>query len=1084
MSEMFVHCDNLGDIDLSNFNTSNVTSMIRMFANCYSLGSLDLSNFDTNNVAGITGMFYECVALTSLDLSGFCTRNITDMSNMFYNCSGLTSLDLSNFDTSNVASMWRTFYGCSSLISLDLSSFDTSNVVNMSYMFKDCYNLPTLDISSFDTSNVTNMDYMFNSCSKLTTIFISNLWSVDTVENSSYMFYGCRSLVGQSGTTYNSSYTNKDRANYANGYLTRWNPIELTVDNQCSNRVAVELPSVINGGFTTIELRPVDNDNVIVSFKLNGETVIGDAFIAPEESGTVIISDVRMFAVDNQCPELVTIDLPECVEPGVTQLTLNVLNTNGLLHSFKLNGEDVIGDTFIVPEESEVAIISDIKFFTVDNQCPDLIAVELPTSIKPGVTQIALIALNANKMVDSFKLNGVDVSGYKFTVPIDTNVATISDVVVVDCVIIESEHNPYSNDLSRNYEHTFEGATLLNVVLDYQTESTNYDYIYVYDAAGNQYGPYGNSTRNNITLTLSGDYIRIYFETDSSVNEYYGFKAIISPVYPDPVELIVDNRCSNLVDIDVPDVVYGGITAITLNPLDTNNLIHSFKMNGENVIGNTFVAPEESGTIIISEVQFFAIDNQCPDLVNIETPASIDPGVTEITLTAIDPSNIVHSFKLNGKEVLGNVFTISVESAIAVISEVKFFAIDNQCADLVTINTPEAIEPGMTTIVLTAIEENKVITSFKLNGVELSGDKFTVPTDNNVAVISDVVIIDCVVIESEHNPYPNDLSKNYEHTFDGATSLTVILEYQTESTSYDYIYVYDANGNQFGKYGDTTRRVTTFTLSGDYIKIYFKTDGSVNEYYGFKATIVPVYPDPIELTVHNQCSNLVTIDVPDTVFGGTTVFTLNSLDANNLIYSFKLNGEEILGNTFVSPEESGTVIISDVKFFTIDNQCPDLVTVSAPTAIEPGVTEVALTTINANQTIVSFKLNGVDVDGNKFTVPVDNNVVVISDVVTANYVIIESEHSPYQNNLSKNYERIFDGAISLTVVLEYQTEDTEYDYIYVYDHENNEYGPYGGEDKGSVTITLSGNYINILFETDVSVNEYYGFKATITPNYN
>ena len=47
-------------------------------------------------------MFYYCSSLTSLNLSNFNTINVTDMSRMFSLCSSLNTLDLSNFDTKNV----------------------------------------------------------------------------------------------------------------------------------------------------------------------------------------------------------------------------------------------------------------------------------------------------------------------------------------------------------------------------------------------------------------------------------------------------------------------------------------------------------------------------------------------------------------------------------------------------------------------------------------------------------------------------------------------------------------------------------------------------------------------------------------------------------------------------------------------------------------------------------------------------------------------------------------------------------------------------------------------------------------------
>ena len=108
--------------------------------------------------------------MSSLDLSGFDTMNVTDMSGMFQDCSSLSSLDLSNFDTTNVTNMCRMFQDCSSLSSLDLSSLDTTNVTIMWDMFRDCSSLSSLDLSSFDTKNMISMTGMFDGCTGMTEI--------------------------------------------------------------------------------------------------------------------------------------------------------------------------------------------------------------------------------------------------------------------------------------------------------------------------------------------------------------------------------------------------------------------------------------------------------------------------------------------------------------------------------------------------------------------------------------------------------------------------------------------------------------------------------------------------------------------------------------------------------------------------------------------------------------------------------------------------------------------------------------------------------------------------------------------------
>ena len=91
-SSMFQNCTALQSLDLSNFNTANVTTMWIMFQNCTALTTLDLSNFDTTNVTSMRAMFISCYALQTLDLSNFDTANVTDTHAMFQGCTALTTI--------------------------------------------------------------------------------------------------------------------------------------------------------------------------------------------------------------------------------------------------------------------------------------------------------------------------------------------------------------------------------------------------------------------------------------------------------------------------------------------------------------------------------------------------------------------------------------------------------------------------------------------------------------------------------------------------------------------------------------------------------------------------------------------------------------------------------------------------------------------------------------------------------------------------------------------------------------------------------------------------------------------------------
>ena len=143
-----------------------------MFDRCSGLTSLDLSDLDTSSVTTMYSMFGDCSGLTSLDLSGLDTSSVTNMEFMFNGCSGLTSLDLSDLDTSSVTDMGSMFDRCSGLTSLGVSGWNTSCVRYMGSMFSGCSGLTSLDLSGWNTSKVSYASGMFSSCEKLNEVVV------------------------------------------------------------------------------------------------------------------------------------------------------------------------------------------------------------------------------------------------------------------------------------------------------------------------------------------------------------------------------------------------------------------------------------------------------------------------------------------------------------------------------------------------------------------------------------------------------------------------------------------------------------------------------------------------------------------------------------------------------------------------------------------------------------------------------------------------------------------------------------------------------------------------------------------------
>ena len=197
-----------------------------LFDSCQTLTSIDMTGFDTSEVTSMKKMFYKCEKLQTLNVSTFDTSKVTDMSWMFYDCEKLAEIDVSSFDTANVTDMSYMFRGMQSASVINLNNFDTSNVINMESMFAFCYGaLIEIDISSFDVSNVTNMTEMFYYCRKLTTIYsASNADWKSYTATSVNMFSNCDRLIGGNGTAYNSdnvttSYAHVDTADNP-GYFT------------------------------------------------------------------------------------------------------------------------------------------------------------------------------------------------------------------------------------------------------------------------------------------------------------------------------------------------------------------------------------------------------------------------------------------------------------------------------------------------------------------------------------------------------------------------------------------------------------------------------------------------------------------------------------------------------------------------------------------------------------------------------------------------------------------------------------------------------------------------------------------------
>ena len=118
-----------------------VTNMEEFFGKSTNIVSLDLSNFDSSNITSMRILFNKCKNLKEIKgLDKLITNNVRDMEGMFQYCVELEYLDLSNFDTSKVENMAFMFNHCERVKEIKgINKFITNNVTSVEGMFQSCF---------------------------------------------------------------------------------------------------------------------------------------------------------------------------------------------------------------------------------------------------------------------------------------------------------------------------------------------------------------------------------------------------------------------------------------------------------------------------------------------------------------------------------------------------------------------------------------------------------------------------------------------------------------------------------------------------------------------------------------------------------------------------------------------------------------------------------------------------------------------------------------------------------------------------------------------------------------------------------
>ena len=192
---MFLNCESITSIDLSNFSFTNAKDITSMFLYCSSLETLILPREEVvTHIEDLSYMFAICLNLKSIDLSGISFVNVKDISYIFANCLSLETVIIPNdAEINNIEKIAYAFANCQNLVSLDLSKFYFHEVEDFSYLFFSCISLENLKFSTKKINRVQNFDHTFYNCSKIQAIDLSNI-NMTSATNLSNTFSYCEQL--------------------------------------------------------------------------------------------------------------------------------------------------------------------------------------------------------------------------------------------------------------------------------------------------------------------------------------------------------------------------------------------------------------------------------------------------------------------------------------------------------------------------------------------------------------------------------------------------------------------------------------------------------------------------------------------------------------------------------------------------------------------------------------------------------------------------------------------------------------------------------------------------------------------------
>ena len=158
------------------------------------IGDYNINYAAHNDLTSFESMFNGVMTLYKIDVSGFNTSNLTSTKNMFTNTQWLEEIyNINTWYTGKLTNIYEMF-SYSAIKKIDLSGWDSSNITNMYATFMYLTFCTEIKMNGCVNNNVTDAFALFGGSSKLERLEIDSFTPFSEGCNVTSMFYGCDKL--------------------------------------------------------------------------------------------------------------------------------------------------------------------------------------------------------------------------------------------------------------------------------------------------------------------------------------------------------------------------------------------------------------------------------------------------------------------------------------------------------------------------------------------------------------------------------------------------------------------------------------------------------------------------------------------------------------------------------------------------------------------------------------------------------------------------------------------------------------------------------------------------------------------------